>query len=133
MRLQSRTWVLEAKGVVMPLLYRSHYQPPRGGHAPDDVREAFREAIDAVLEWQEGHPAPSVELRERHVPVSAICGLLWNCSDTLPGFTELELNRLAPDGQEHFETYAVGARALKSWLPGSLVSPPKHRPSRPRR
>jgi hypothetical protein len=68
----------------MPALLKgSSYDPRRGGHAPGDVRDAFIEAIDAYQGWRTG-PEPTVELREQQVTISQLCGLLWNCQDTLP-------------------------------------------------
>jgi hypothetical protein len=78
----------------------SHYKPHLGGHAPGDLRDAFHVAVDAVGEWEAG-PEPKVELRDKQVPVSRVFGLLWNCSDTLPG-------------DERPGSYAAGARLLKA-------------------
>jgi hypothetical protein len=92
------------------ILPGSFYNPARGGHAPGDVRDAFASAIEAYDVWRFGAPEPTVELRDRQVPISRICGLLWNCSDTLPNlwcrYFE-EWGELAPG------SYAGAARLLR--------------------
>src|SRR4051812_9601520 len=74
-----------AKGHTMTsFLNGSFYNPARGGHAPGDVRAAFAAAIEAYDSWEAGEAEPTVELREQQVSISNICGLLWNCTDTMP-------------------------------------------------
>jgi hypothetical protein len=89
----------------MPLL--------RHGHAPGHVRDAFLAAIEAYLEWQPGTPEPMVEYevnyRPRLIPISQLCGLLWNCTDQLPNDAADSLCDLPT--QPH--TYAAAARAMK--------------------
>ena len=62
----------------------SFYKPARGGHAPGDLRDAFSASLEAFDLWEDGEPEPTVELRDKQVRISEVCGLLWNCSDTMP-------------------------------------------------
>ena len=71
----------------MKTLVNSQYNPARGGHAPSDLRDAFLKTVEAVFDWSTGEPEPTVEVREREMPVSAVCGHLWNCRDVLPSGT----------------------------------------------
>jgi hypothetical protein len=92
-----------------PILKGSAFQPAKGGHAPGDVREAFCEAVDAFEERQNGAPEPTVELREQQLPISAIFGLLWNCSDILPGTLWSQLEDVAGhDDLPKRRTYGAG-------------------------
>ena len=97
------------------ILIRSTYRPSRGGHAPGDVRDAFLEAIDAHQAWQDGEPEPTVDLRDQAVPISRVCGLLWNCSDVLPGVAATQLRDLLTgrEGDRRVSPYATAARLLK--------------------
>lgn len=94
----------------MKILRTSFYNPARGGHAPGDVRDAFVEAIDAFADWPDGAPEPTVEIREQDVPISAVCGMLWNCSDTLPSLLRSVLEDV---GIERCGSYASAARQMK--------------------
>jgi hypothetical protein len=96
------------------VLHGSFYAAARGGHAPGDVRQAFCDALDAFREWEDGDPEPTVEIREKMVPISQACGLLWNCSDILPGSAWFTME-LCDDGNlPHRRTYAAAARWLKN-------------------
>ena len=97
---------------------------PRSGHAPDHVRHAFLSAIEAFMTWNDGEPEPSVEVWRKHVPhqmpISKVCGLLWNCNDILPGGDY----RWLQDGagiRLGSQTYAAAARAMRSAI---AASPP---------
>ncbi len=100
------------------LLVGSRYSPSRGGHAPGDLREAFAAAVDAFEAWGGGDPGPTVEVRGGRLTVSAICGLLWNCSDAMPSTISQQLNDLTkwPRDGLRGNTYAAGARLLKSLI-----------------
>jgi len=87
---------------------------PRSGHFPGHLREAFCNAIEAFMTWDDGEPEPTVDVEfnwePRPMPVSKVCGLLWNCSDILPGhycswleYADIELRR---------RTYAAAAREM---------------------
>jgi hypothetical protein len=98
------------------MLVGSGYSPSRGGHAPGDLREAFGDAVDAFEAWGGGDPGPTIEVRGGRLTVSAICGLLWNCSDVMPPAKSQQLNDLTkwPQDRLRSNTYAAGARLLKS-------------------
>ena len=98
------------------MLVGSEYSPSRGGHAPGDLREAFAEALDAFEAWGGGDPGPTIEVRGTRLTVSAICGLLWNCSDVMPSTLNQQLSDLTkwPQDGLRSSTYAAGARLLKS-------------------
>lgn len=98
------------------MLVGSGYSPSRGGHAPGDLREAFADAVDAFEAWGGGDPGPTIEVRGARLTVSAICGLLWNCSDAMPSTMSQQLNDLTkwPQDELRSNTYAAGARLLKS-------------------
>jgi hypothetical protein len=102
----------------------------KSGHLGGHLRELFGEAVEAWKTWNTGEPEPSVVLEPnyefignpgaaernakrmpRKLTVSQVCGLLWNCTDILPGeflgdleYCGLELKR---------RTYACAARAIK--------------------
>ncbi len=102
-----------------PILPHSSYRPARGGHAPGDLRDAFLEGIEAFAAWRPGQPEPSVEVREQAVPLSALCGLLWNCSDAMPRLDQQQLEEALPQrffGEDREGTcgsYARAARAMR--------------------
>jgi hypothetical protein len=96
----------------------SNYRIGMGGHAPGHVRDAFLSAIEAYADWNGIGPEPTVEFevhyKPRPIPISKVCGLVWNCTDILPGgaWDELIGNDVLP-GQR---TYASAARALLTRL-----------------
>ena len=63
---------------------------PRNGHARDHLREAMCDAIHDLCHQPLGHPEPKVELDGRQLTMTQLCGLLWACTDQLPGY-EVEL------------------------------------------
>jgi hypothetical protein len=89
-----------------------------GGHAPGHVRDAFLSAIEAYADWNGIGPEPTVEFEvhyePRPIPISKACGLVWNCTDILPGgaWDELIGNDVLPGRR----TYAAAARALLAHL-----------------
>jgi hypothetical protein len=59
-------------------------------------------------------PEPTVELEINYIPhqtsISHVCGLVWNCTDIVPG---LFVDRLLREGVEiQSRTYAAIARAI---------------------
>ncbi len=103
------------------ILLHSKYRPARGGHAPGDVRDAFLEAAELLRNHQVGMPIPTVELREQEMPLSALCGLLWNCTDIMPGYACDEVGSfMEVNGWEYEKclrrgaTYAQAARAIRA-------------------
>jgi hypothetical protein len=102
-----------------PILIGSNYNPGRGGHAPGDIRDAFvHEAIPAFIEWMSG-PEPTVEVREQQIPISRLCGLLWNCSDTLPSGAVFDLNSCDIELKRH--SYSAAARWMKEAIAEQLA------------
>ena len=97
----------------MSLLLNSHYVPARGGHAPNDLREAFIEAVEACRRWQTREPEPTVEVRDSAVAIRDVCGQLWNCSDYLAGSDAMLLEMVCG---YRAGTYGAAARALKEWV-----------------
>lgn len=95
------------------VLSRSFYKPALGGHAPGDIRDAFLAAIEAYEAWEDGEPEPCIEVRERPMRLSEVCGLLWNCSDTMPGIDRDNLEGMLRDPEASCGSYARAARALK--------------------
>jgi hypothetical protein len=93
----------------------------KGGHAPGHIREAFCDAGDAFVEWVDSGrsgPEPTVTVEIHYEPhemtLSRACGLLWNCSDQLPGhFAELIAEACEV---EAVSTYAHAARAMRAVL-----------------
>jgi hypothetical protein len=61
----------------------------RNGHAPGYVREMASEAFEAWLDWDGKGPEPTVEFEINYIPheisVSRACGLVWRCTDIVPG------------------------------------------------
>jgi hypothetical protein len=85
---------------------------PEAVTPPGDLRTAFEEAVEAVCDWNEGDPEPTVEVGGREILVSAVCGLLWNCGDIVPLGT---MECVDPDFG--CGSYAAAARVLKSVTP----------------
>lgn len=105
------------------ILSHSKYRPARGGHAPGDVRDVFLEATELLRKYRAGTPVPTVELREREIPLSSLCGLLWNCTDIMPGYACDEVGSfMEMNGWEYEKclgrgaTYAQAARAIRTVL-----------------
>lgn len=90
--------------------------PRYSGHAPDHVRNMFLSAIEAFVSWGDSTPEPIVEIeinyQPREISISQACGVVWNCSDILPGiyFRDLQDAGLEIGRQ----TYAAAARAMLS-------------------
>lgn len=90
--------------------------PNYSGHAPGHVRRTFLDAVEAYPVWELGDPEPTVDFEVDWVPraitISAACGLVWNCTDILPGISR----RTLEDCSVVFRgcTYAAAAQALLS-------------------
>ena len=85
----------------------------------------FLDAIEAFEAWPENAPMPTVMLEVHYEPrpisLMQACGLVWNCSDILPGTAfdtlveyGLSLNR---------RTYAAAARAMSAAIKYELAAP----------
>ncbi|WP_456077608.1 BRA0787 family protein [Hyphomicrobium album] len=85
--------------------------PRYSGRAPGHVRNAFQDAIDAFFEWNSGEAEPRVEFADREIKISAVCSLVWNCTDILPMHCRNTLGYC--DIEPRARTYAAAARALK--------------------
>lgn len=87
----------------------------RNGHAPGHVRDTFLAAVEAFVSWEAGEPEPTVEFEVDYepqpIPISRACGLVWNCTDIVPGreFDELRDGVGLKIGRR---TYAACARAM---------------------
>lgn len=93
----------------------------RNGHAPGHVRDTFLAAIEAFASWHPGEPEPTVEFEvgyePRQIPLSKACGLVWKCTDIVPG-GEFDLLQGKLESLNYGETglrrrtYAACARAM---------------------
>jgi hypothetical protein len=96
----------------------------KGGRLPENLLEAFDSAVELFMGWDlffDPLKEPTVTLDDRMVPISRICGLVWNCTDLMPkrlmnevfvlehrlAWIEARAPRLA------LFTYACGARKLR--------------------
>jgi hypothetical protein len=64
----------------------------RSGHAPGHIRISFLDAICAFHDWSmsDGDQPPRTVTREikwepHQISLAEACGLVWNCTDVLPG------------------------------------------------
>jgi hypothetical protein len=96
-------------------MFKVSYKPNNGGHAPGHLRDAFCEAIELYIAWKDG-PEPTVEYRDKRVPLSTICGLVWNCTDVLPSDSCAYLGDINPfaKGPQLGSSYGRAARLLKA-------------------
>lgn len=77
------------------ILKGSNYDPSQGGHAPGDLRRAFDDAINVFQKARGINDTLTVKLREQDVPIAELCGLLWDCTDTMRGLTWTQLMEVA--------------------------------------
>ncbi len=88
-------------------------------HAPHHHREAFTDALDAYGTWNAGEPVPQVELCGALVPIDIVAGLLWNCTDILPGIWDSFPDDYHGDADKPVRrTYGAYARWLKRSITG---------------
>jgi hypothetical protein len=92
----------------------------RNGHAGGHVRETACDAFQAWMDWDGKSPEPTVEYEvnylPRLIPISEACGLVWNCTDIVPGD---DFNRLQSDLEDcgqtvKSQTYGACAQAIMS-------------------
>ena len=88
----------------------------RGGHCKGHVRETFFRALEAFVAWDGEEPEPSVEFEINYEPrpisISKACGLVWNCSDILPGLAQPDLEQAGFIEDMRSWTYGAAARAM---------------------
>ena len=95
----------------------------KSGHAPGHVRETACDAFEAWIDWDGNAPEPSVEYEINYMPrqilVSHALGLVWNCTDIVPGdlFRSVQdavsdLDPFAGEPAIKRQTYAACARAV---------------------
>jgi hypothetical protein len=96
----------------MSILVGSSYKPARGGHAPGDVRDAFLSWLADYYDAADNAPTPMAELREQEIEPAKLLGLLWNCTDQMPGIYVGMVEDILGD-QPIRGTYASAVRALK--------------------
>jgi hypothetical protein len=100
-----------------------NYKHGNSGHAPGHVRDMFLSAIEAFEAWPTNAPEPMVDFEVHYEPrpitLSRACGMVWNCSDILPGSAfdtligrGLELKR---------RTNAAAAKAMSEAIKESLA------------
>jgi hypothetical protein len=88
----------------MPTLQHPDDEAARSGHAPDDLRQAFLFGIGQLYNFD---GEPTVAFRDGRVTMRALCGMLRNCTDIVPG---PECGYLGvPEGT----TYGEAARKIK--------------------
>jgi hypothetical protein len=97
----------------MPKFY--YHGRRKGGHAPGHIRDAFGDAMFAFMDWDRKTPEPTVDVEIHHEPrkmtISQVCGLVWNCSDILPGrFIDWIAEACGLERMRN--TYAAAARAI---------------------
>lgn len=83
------------------------------------MRETAGEAFEAWLEWDGKGPEPTVQYETNYEPrqisISQACGLVWNCTDIVPGDL---FDYLRSDLEQYYginiktRTYAGCARAI---------------------
>jgi hypothetical protein len=86
----------------------------RHGHAAGHVRETAIDAFRAWIDWDDTSPEPTIDYEidyEPHrIPISQACGLVWNCTDIVPGgiYDDLEDVGLTLNSR----TYGACAQAI---------------------
>ena len=90
----------------------------RNGHAPGHVRETARDAFETWVDWNGTSPEPTVECENgyvpRSIPISKICGLVWNCTDIVRGALFHEVHGVLEFSGRTIKkrTYGACARAI---------------------
>jgi hypothetical protein len=90
----------------------------KNGHAPGHIREAACGALETWLDWDGKTPEPSIELEIGYVPrqvqISRALGLVWNCTDIMPGDLFDRLQEAISSDKPAIKTrsYAACARAV---------------------
>ena len=92
----------------------------RYGHAPGHIRETAGEAFEAWMAWDGQGPEPTVDFEINYtphrIPISRACGMVWNCTDIVPGSLFDQVQATVEDiyGERKIKhrTYAACARAI---------------------
>ena len=86
-----------------------------GSHAPGHIRDTFLEAIDVYAAWNGQDALPTVVREIKYQPheisLAKACGLLWNCTDTLPDDAFNTLNQVLEVPVQR-QSYAAAARGM---------------------
>jgi hypothetical protein len=91
-------------------------------HHKGHVRDTFLRAIDAFYDWQmtDEPDEPTVEHEINYKPIqislAQACGLVWQCTDILPGFA---FDKIADEDLDlglRSRTYAAAAHAISAYL-----------------
>jgi hypothetical protein len=77
----------------------------------EDRRTAFRDAIGAFVNWNEGEPEPTVDYQGERITISKACGLVWSCKSILPGVDYDHLDGYT-NAHPKLNTYSAAARAM---------------------
>jgi hypothetical protein len=97
----------------------SKRMPRRHGHLPGHIRETFLAAIEAYEETAPEQRPPKIphqiNYRERQISIAEACGLVWNCTDIMPGAEFRSLCECLSEEPQR-QTYAAAARALLAEL-----------------
>ncbi len=88
-------------------IHRVPFSPFRQGHAPDDLRSAFLEALEDYYKQRGAADAAAL--------LNAACGPLWNCTDVLPG-SDCDLVAAIVGVERRGYSYAAAARQLRAFL-----------------
>jgi hypothetical protein len=94
----------------------------RNGHAGGYIREAALDAFIAWMDWDGTSPEPTVEYEIKYEPhrisISRACGLVWNCTDIVPGdvFRDLQSDLEDAGHAVKRQTYGACAQAILSDL-----------------
>lgn len=96
--------------------------PRRHGHLPGHIRETFLAAIEAYKETATGQLLPriphQIKYRERQISIADACGLVWGCTDVMPGIEFRSVCDCLTE-QPKRQTYAAAAHALLAELKAS--------------
>ena len=92
------------------------FNPSKGGHAQGHLRHIFEEIAELLEQDKEVHLNTKLGDSGDVNPytVGEIIGLLWNCTDILPGSIYDIL--LTADLDFQSKTYGAAARAMKRFL-----------------
>jgi hypothetical protein len=97
--------------------------PRRHGHLPGHIRDTFLAAIEAYKETASGQPLSriphQINYRERQISIAEACGLVWGCTDIMPG-TEFRSLCDCLTEQPKRQTYAAVAHALLAELKANV-------------